>query len=109
MNRMSYIVDTVELRKLLIDKNIDSISAFAELSGVGRDTVSGVLKGEIRPSTAVMDKFIAALELEPAAAGSIFLSPTYGMRKFSKVKHYAGVQIQQCNNQDSWFGESGTS
>ena len=75
MNRMSYIVDTVELRKLLIDKNIDSISAFAELSGVGRDTVSGVLKGEIRPSTAVMDKFIAALELEPAAAGRIFFKP----------------------------------
>ena len=72
---MSYIVDTVALKKLFIDKGIDSYSAFAELSGVGRDTVAGVLKGEIRPSTAVMDKFIIALELEPEAAGLIFFKP----------------------------------
>lgn len=74
-NRMSYIVDTVALRKLLIEKGIDSFSAMSELSGVGRDTVAGVLKGEIRPSTAVMDKFIVALELEPEAAGLIFFKP----------------------------------
>lgn len=72
---MSYIVDTVALKKVLVDKGIDSYSALAELSGVGRDTVSGVLKGEIRPSTAVMDKFIIALELEPEAAGLIFFKP----------------------------------
>jgi transcriptional regulator with XRE-family HTH domain len=75
MDRMSYIVDTVELKKLLIEKNIDSIGAFAELSGVGRDTISGILKGTIRPSTAVMDKIIIALELDPAVAGHIFFKP----------------------------------
>lgn len=73
---MSYIVDTVALKKLLIDKKIDSISEFAEISGVGRDTLSGILKGTIRPSTAVMDKIIIALELEPAAAGLIFFKPS---------------------------------
>lgn len=72
---IGYNVDTVALKKLFIDKGIDSYSAFAELSGVNRDTVAGVLKGEIRPSTAVMDKFIMALELEPAEAGVIFFVP----------------------------------
>lgn len=72
---MSYSVDTVALKKLLIDKGIDSNTAFAEKSGVGRDTISGILKGTIRPSTAVMDKIIIALELEPAAAGLIFFKP----------------------------------
>lgn len=72
---MSYVVDTVALKKVLIDKGIDSYIALAELSGVGRDTVAGVLKGEIRPSTAVMDKFIVALELKPELAGLIFFKP----------------------------------
>lgn len=72
---MSYIVDTVELKKLLIDKGIDSNSAFAEISGVGRDTIGGILNGTVRPSTAVMDKIIIALDLEPEVAGRIFFKP----------------------------------
>ena len=72
---MSYCVDTVALKKLFIDKGIDSYIAFAELSGIGRDTVAGVMKGEIRPSTAVMDKFIVALDMESADAGLIFFKP----------------------------------
>ena len=72
---MSYRVDTIELKKVMIEKGIESFSDLAEKSGVGRDTISGVVRGLIRPSTAVMDKIIAALELEPSKAGAIFFKP----------------------------------
>lgn len=72
---MSYSVNTVELKKLMIEKGIETISELAEKSGVGRDTVSGVLSGKIRPSTAVMEKIMNALEMKPAEAGVIFFKP----------------------------------
>ena len=64
-----------KLKKLLIDKEIDTISELAELTGVGRDTCSGILNGKIRPSTAVMEKFMNALEMTPTEAGTIFFKP----------------------------------
>lgn len=73
--RIEYRVDTKTLRKLMIDKNIETIGQLADVSGVGRDTISGVLSGQIRPSTAVMDKLIYALDIEPENAGPIFFVP----------------------------------
>lgn len=69
---MSYSVDTVELKKAMAEKEINNIEEFSQKSGVGRDTLSGVVKGKIRPSTAVMDKIATTLELEPERAGRIF-------------------------------------
>lgn len=72
---MSYIVDTVELKKAMVEKGIETYGELSEISGVGRDTISGVVRGLIRPSTSVMDKIIIALELEPSKAGAIFFKP----------------------------------
>ena len=72
---MSYSVDTVELKKRMIEQGFDTIGELAEKSGVGRDTVSGVVNGKIRPSTAVMEKIMIALNMKPKDAGVIFFSP----------------------------------
>lgn len=72
---MNYSVNTVELKKRMIEKGIDTIGEMAERSGVGRDTVSGVVNGRIRPSTAVMEKFMIALDMQPIDAGLIFFNP----------------------------------
>ena len=71
---MSYSVDTVELKKAMAEKEIKNIEEFAEKSGVGRDTLSGVVRGKIRPSTAVMDKIVTTLEMEPERAGRVFFA-----------------------------------
>ena len=72
---MRYEVDTIALRKLMVEKNIKTIGELAEKSGIGRDTASGVLKGLIRPSTAVMEKIMTALDMTPPEAGNIFFVP----------------------------------
>lgn len=69
---MNYKVDTIALKKLMVDNGISTISELADKAELGRDTVSGVLKGKIRPSTNVMEKFIVALNINPCDAGSIF-------------------------------------
>lgn len=72
---MSYSVNTVELKKLMIENGIETISELAERSGVGRSTIAGVVNGKIRPSTAVMEKIMAALDMKPVDAGVIFFVP----------------------------------
>lgn len=72
---MSYSVNTVELKKLMIENGIETIGELAEKSGVGRDTISGVVNGKIRPSTAVMEKIMIALNMKPSDAGVIFFVP----------------------------------
>ena len=72
---MSYSVDTIALKKLLIEQGFDTISEFAVKAGVSRDTASGVVNGRIRPSTAVMEKFMVALDMKPCEAGVIFFIP----------------------------------
>lgn len=72
---MSYRVDTIALRKLMVDNGISTISELAEKAELSRDTASGVLKGKIRPSTNVMEKFIIALNINPCDAGNIFFVP----------------------------------
>lgn len=72
---MSYKVDTIALKKLMVENGIDTIAQLAEKAEVSRDTVSGVLKGKIRPSTNVMERFIIALNINPSDAGSIFFMP----------------------------------
>ena len=69
---MKYCVDTVELRKLMIEKGIESFGEMARISGVNRGTVAKVVKGLARPSTDVMDRFIDALEMESTVAGAVF-------------------------------------
>lgn len=72
---MSYTVDVIELRKAMADAEIFTFLELSEKSGVDRNTVSKVVKGTIRPSTAVMEKIATALNLNPSKAGEIFFVP----------------------------------
>lgn len=72
---MSYRVDTIELQKIMIEKGFDTIGKLAEAADLDRNTVSEVVKGKKRPSTAVIEKLMKALEMSNSIAGPIFFAP----------------------------------
>lgn len=69
-----YRVDTIELRKAMLDNGIRTNEALSRASGVGRDTISRTLNSKIRPSFDVMVKIAEALDLSPERAGRIFFA-----------------------------------
>lgn len=68
----TYIIDTIELQKIMIEQGIKTITELSEKSGVGRDTLSGLINGKIRPSFGVLIKLASTLDLSPETAGRIF-------------------------------------
>lgn len=66
------ITDTIELKKIMAEKNIKNITELAEKSGISRNTLSYVLRGIKQPSAEVMDKLVICLEMEPSRAGIVF-------------------------------------
>lgn len=69
-----YITNTIELKKRMIECNINTTKALSEVSGVNRITLGKILKGTIQPTTYVIDKLMAALNIQQNEAGSIFFS-----------------------------------
>ena len=69
---MAYAVDTAELKKAMINAGINTATELSERSGVNRNTVGGILNGDIRPSSAVIEKIARALSLDGADIGRIF-------------------------------------
>lgn len=69
-----YQVDTKELRHLMVDAGFSTIEDLANASGVNRNTLSGVLNGSIYPSSAVMSKMAAALDMAPEVCGKVFFA-----------------------------------
>lgn len=69
---MSYAVDTAELKKAMINAGINTAVELSEKSGVNRNTVGGILNGDIRPSSAVIEKIARALSLDGNDIGRIF-------------------------------------
>lgn len=65
-------IDTVILRKAMIDAGIDTIEQLAERAGINRMTAGDVVKGRIYPSSMVMEKIKIALHLTSEQAGVIF-------------------------------------
>ena len=72
---MSYKVDTIALKKLMVENGYDTIDSLAEAAGLNRNTVSNVVNGKARPSTKVIGKLMVALHIEPCDAGGIFFAP----------------------------------
>lgn len=72
MKDEKFTVDVVTLRKLMIDKNITTISELSRVSGVNRNTLAEVLHEKIKPSSDVMYKLVDCLQIAPALAGEIF-------------------------------------
>lgn len=71
----NYVVDTVSLRKLMIENGFTTISALSKESNVSRNTLGRVLDGSIRPSADVMDKLSATLKMSPETSGRVFFAP----------------------------------
>ena len=67
-----YTVDTVELRKAMIDKGFNTIQQMADACGLSRDTMSDIVKGRVRPGALAIYAIAAVLDLEPEALGRIF-------------------------------------
>lgn len=72
---MAYAVDTAELKKAMINAGINTAVELSERSGVNRNTVGGILNGDIRPSSAVIEKIARALSLDGNDIGRIFFKP----------------------------------
>ncbi|MBH1941681.1 helix-turn-helix transcriptional regulator [Mobilitalea sibirica] len=69
-----YKTDIIALKKLMVEKEIATISDLSKLSGINRNTLSSVLNGDAQPSAEVMDKLVSTLDIEPEIAGCIFFS-----------------------------------
>lgn len=70
-----YRVDVVELKKIMVEQNLDKIIDLSAASTVNRNTLSKVINEDIKPSTTVIEKLMSALHIQPERAGAIFFSP----------------------------------
>ena len=72
---LEYRVDTIELKKIMIEMRLEKISDLAKASGVDRNTLGKILSEELRPSTTAIEKIMRALSISPERFGAIFFSP----------------------------------
>lgn len=69
-----YRVDVVELKKIMVEQNLDKIVDLSAASTVDRNTLSKIISEDIKPSTTVIEKLMSALHIPPERAGTIFFS-----------------------------------
>lgn len=69
-----YGVETIELRKKMLDKGFLTIGSLSDACGVNRNTLSDVLNGKTLPSAYVMSRLVKTLDLTPEEAGRIFFT-----------------------------------
>ena len=67
-----YEVDTIELRKCMLDKGFHTITEMATACGLSRDTMSDILSNKVKPGATAMYAIAAVLGLDPEALGRIF-------------------------------------
>lgn len=79
-----YEVDCKELRKLMVDHDIDSITTLSEKSGIDRGTIAKTLDGKIQPTYRVIVSFAKVFEMDSQQIGSIFFK--------QKVSHNETLQ-----------------
>lgn len=75
IQEQKYKVDVIELKKIMVEQNLDKIVDLSAASTVDRNTLSKVVNGDIKPSTTVIEKLMMALNISPEKAGPIFFSP----------------------------------
>jgi len=73
--KTNYTTDTIALKKIMIDKKIETILELSQITGINRNRLSKVLSGDLQPTADMMKKLVAALEIEPEKAGVIFFNP----------------------------------
>lgn len=67
-------IDARALKKAMIDKDINTIAELEEKSGVNRNTLAGILKGEGMPSYETISGLADALALDGETTGRIFFA-----------------------------------
>lgn len=72
---VTYSVDTVAIKKIMLEQGIETIGELAERAELDRNTTSAVVNSRKRPSSAVMEKLMTALNINPKDAGAIFFVP----------------------------------
>lgn len=71
---MQYQVDTIELKKRMIEQGLEKITELSKASSIDRNTLSKVLNGSVKPSTTVIEKLMMTLNISPDLAGKIFFN-----------------------------------
>ena len=68
------IVDTAKLRYYMAKGGCRSAADLVKVTGVNRNTISGVMNGTVLPSSDVMDKIIVGLNIPLSEAGGVFFA-----------------------------------
>ena len=71
-----YQTDYREIKKIMAEKDIRTVSELANTANINRVTLGKVLCGKAQPSSDVMEKLVFFLEISPYKAGEIFFSYT---------------------------------
>lgn len=71
---MQYQVDTIELKKRMVEQGLEKITELSKASSIDRNTLSKVLNGSVKPSTTVIEKLMMTLSIPPDLAGKIFFN-----------------------------------
>lgn len=69
-----YKTNYIEIKKMMAEKEINTIKELSEKSGINRNTLGKILSGEIQPSAEAMEGIAIALEMKPEIAGRIFFN-----------------------------------
>ena len=64
----NYKVDIVELKKIMVEQNLDKIIDLSIDSTVDRNTLTKIINGDAKPSTTVIEKLMSTLHIPPEKA-----------------------------------------
>lgn len=70
-------IDTISLKKRLIDFHLEKIRDLSMATGISQPTLRKIVSGQASPTIAVLCKLIKVLDLSPSEAGQIFLTSAY--------------------------------
>lgn len=70
----TYVTDTKELKKSMIDNGFDTITQLSNSSGVNRNTLGRIIDGTAQPSADVMYRLAKTLNMSPEKAGITFFA-----------------------------------
>ena len=66
--------DVVTLKKIMIDRGIDTIVELSDVTGIHRNVLGKILNGEKQPSADAMPKLVTGLKIPPDQAGVLFFA-----------------------------------
>ena len=71
---ITFRTDILALKKLALDCGIETCTELSLRSGINRNTIGKIWSGEEQPSSNVMYKLAACLNMTPTQAGHIFFA-----------------------------------